>query len=113
MLLAVMLLAGMPDWIPARWHSADPKSLELLSGTPVNCLLLDAPFQDPAFVRQANARGIAILGVLRPGDDLPGAAQRAAAARLTGIVLEGDFDPAATAGLRARTGLPIVELPTR
>ena len=43
MLLALIVLAAMPDWVPARWHSTDPKSLELLSGTPINCLLLDAP----------------------------------------------------------------------
>jgi hypothetical protein len=27
MLFALMLLAAMPDWVPARWSSADPQWL--------------------------------------------------------------------------------------
>src|SRR5579863_3913044 len=38
---AALLIAMYPDWVPARWPSADPKSLELLANTPVNCLWLE------------------------------------------------------------------------
>jgi len=34
--LALMLLFGVADLVPARWNSADPKSLELLRGGAVN-----------------------------------------------------------------------------
>ena len=34
MLLALMLAAGMANWVPARWHSTDPESLELLAALP-------------------------------------------------------------------------------
>jgi len=112
MLLAMLLVAGMPDWIPARWHSTDPKTLELLAGSPINCLLLEAPSADPAFVRQAAAQGIATLAVLRPGADLPAAADRAVAGHMNGIVLEGDFEADAAARVRARK-LPLIELTDR
>ena len=108
MLLALALAAGMANWVPARWHSTDPKSLELLAGTPINCLLLDAP-ADPAFARQAEGRGIALLAVMRPGVDLTALVTN----HMDGIVLEGDFDADAAAGLRRRMKLPIVELPSR
>ena len=32
MLLPVLLLVGFADWVPARWHSDDPKTLDLLKG---------------------------------------------------------------------------------
>ncbi|HYM10210.1 MAG TPA: hypothetical protein VEU62_05745, partial [Bryobacterales bacterium] len=42
MLLALLLtLAAPADWVPARWRWLETKTLELLSGTPVNCLLID------------------------------------------------------------------------
>jgi hypothetical protein len=41
MLLALLLLASAPDWVPARWKSGDPKSLELIAQTPINCLLVE------------------------------------------------------------------------
>jgi hypothetical protein len=112
MLLAVIILAAMPDWVPARWHSTNPKSLELLSGTPINCLLLDAPLTDPALTREAAARGIATLSVLRPGDDLCASAERAASLHMNGVVLQGDFESNA-ATVRARVKLPVIELPGR
>ena len=39
--LLVLAIAPPPDWVPARWPSGDPKSLELLRDTPVNCWLLE------------------------------------------------------------------------
>jgi hypothetical protein len=106
MLLALMLLAGMSDWVPARWHSTDPQSLDLLSGTPINCLLLDRAARDPEFVRQAARRGIATAAILHPGDELP-------AGRFHAIVLEGDFAAHAVSQLRAHSTIPVIELPGR
>jgi hypothetical protein len=113
MLLALFLLAALPDWVPARWHSPDARSLEILSGTPINCILLDSPYWDAALIRQAGDQGIAALAVLHPGDDIQAAAQRAASLHMNGLVLEGDFDPAAVSGLGARFKLPVIELPSR
>ncbi len=94
MLLAFFLIAGMADWVPARWASNDVKSLELLNGTPVNCLLLEERLWSAPFSERAKELGIATLGVVRPGGDATDAARRAAAAKLTGVALEGDFNDA-------------------
>ncbi|MBI4873935.1 MAG: hypothetical protein HY822_04800 [Acidobacteria bacterium] len=101
MLLAFLLLAGVADWVPARWHSADPKSLELVAQTPINCLLLERAAWKPEFLAAATSRSIVTLGVIRPGE----AADDAAG--LTGWVLEGDFQAPVTAKL------PVIELPLR
>jgi hypothetical protein len=101
MLLAFLLAAGLAAWVPARWHSSDPKSLDLVAATPVNCLLLEREAWKPEFLAAAAARGIATLGVVRPSDaagDFGG---------LDGLVLEGRFDSAVA------TKLPVVELPLR
>jgi hypothetical protein len=103
MFCAVALAAPPPaDWVPARWPWSDAASLELLKGTPVNCLLLR---EYPAeFVAAANARGLVTLAVLKPGED----ARKAIAAKVGGIVLEGDFAE------RPETGsLPVIELTSR
>lgn len=101
MLLALLLVAGIADWAPARWRTADPKSLELIAETPINCLLLEREAWTPEFLSAAAARGIATLGVLRPGDAVPDAAG------LTGLALEGKFEaPVATK-------LPVIELALR
>lgn len=88
MLLAVALavLAAPADWVPARWFSSDPKSLELLNDTPINCLLLERGQWSSNLLDAAATRGVATLGVLRPGDstaEVP--------SQLNGLVLEGDW----------------------
>ena len=101
MLLALFLLAGISDWVPARWHSTDPKSLELIAETPINCLLLERDAWKPEFLQAATSRGVVTLGVIRPG----GTAGDTAG--LAGLVLEGTFDaPVATK-------LQVIELPLR
>ena len=50
------------DWVPVRWPWSDTQSLDLLNGTPVNCLLLT--YATPEFVSAAAARGIVTLAVL-------------------------------------------------
>ena len=74
MLFALLLTLAVPtDWVPARWHWLETKTLELISGTPVNCLLVDwdplRKTQAAAFAGAAAERGIATLAVIRPGGD--------------------------------------------
>src|SRR5262245_30949562 len=82
-------VAAPAGWVPARWPWTDVESLRLLDGSPVNCLLVTS--YDAAFVAAASMRNLATLAVLTPGPDIVGAARKALAAKLTGIVLEGDF----------------------
>ena len=96
MLAAALLIAMYPDWVPMRWPSADPKSLELLAHTPVNCLWLERPEwssdRATAFAAEAARRGIATLGVIRREGDPIEAARALAKSGLTGGVAEGEFD---------------------
>jgi hypothetical protein len=113
--LLPLLQASAPqpsDWVPMRWPWSDPASLELLSGTPINCLLLKTVL--PNFVQAAAARGVVTLAVLAPGGDVAGAARRAMAAKVTGIVIEGDLPEGAAATVReAAGGAPVIELTAR
>ena len=74
-----LLHAAIPKpaaWVPARWPWADAQSLELLDGSPVNCLLLKSPA--PEFLAAAKARGVVVLAmrdeggsVILEGEGLP------------------------------------------
>jgi hypothetical protein len=108
MLLALLLITGTADWVPARWMSNDPKSLDLVAGTPVNCLLVEERLWSAPFAGRAKELGIATLGVVRPGGDPVASAKKAAATGLTGLALEGEFDDAVVAEIK-----PAVELTTR
>ncbi len=100
------------DWVPVRWPWNDVKSLELLSGTAINCLLLKT--YPEAFVAAAAARGLVTLALLTPGGDVVAAARRALDAKTSGIVLEGEFPEGAAAGVReAAAGAPVIELTAR
>jgi hypothetical protein len=114
--LAPMLLAAAPrpaDWVPVRWPWTDVKSLDLLSGTAINCLLLKA--YPEMLVAAAAERGLVTLAVLTPGGDAVAGARRALEAKVNGIVLEGEFSEGAVAGVRetAAGGAPVIELTTR
>ncbi len=115
--LAVMpLVASVPpsSWVPARWNWTDAKTLDLLSGTPVNCLLLNS--YTPEFVRTAAERGIVTLAVLKPGADPAEPARKAVHDGMQGIVLEGDFPKGAAARVRdvlADSHAIVVELTSR
>src|ERR1035438_808416 len=85
-------------WVPVRWPWADTRSLELLAGTPVNCLLLHSPA--PELVAAAQERGVVALAVVTPGGE-PSELDRALAAKVDGIVLEGEFPAGAAAGIVA------------
>ena len=89
---AAMLIALYPDWVPARWPSADPSSLELLADSPVNCLWLERAQWSSAFAAEAARRGIATLGVIHREGDPIDAARALTKSGLTGAVIEGNFD---------------------
>ena len=114
--LALAIVALFSQWIPARWHSSDPKSLELLAGAPINCLLLERAQWDATFLSTAQARGIATLGVVHPGERAGADALAAARLKLNGIVLEGVIDSASRDAVRTaaqRNGQVMIELPDR
>ena len=104
--------ASPAAWVPARWPSNDPKTLALLEGTKVNCLLLESPA--PAFVAAANERKIAPVAVIRPGSDAVAQAKAAVAAKMQGIALEGEFPEGTASAVRsAAPGIPIIEITLR
>ena len=109
--LALAVLAGLSSWIPARWQSSDPKTLDLLAGTPVNCVLIESSFWTPEFIREAARRGIGTLGIIHPGSKSAEQASRAVELKLNGLVLDGDFDDATVHRLRSQTS--VIELPSR
>jgi hypothetical protein len=114
MILALLLLAGIPDWVPAHWRSNDPKSLDLLQGTGVNCVLALAGPLTQQFVQSARDREIVVIGVVHPDPRAADDATRAVKVGVNGIALEGDFDTAADQAIRATAGaLPVIELPSR
>ena len=83
MLLALALASFLPDCVPARWFSGDPKSLELLSGSPINCLLVERQHWTPSLIDAGHRRGLKMLAVLEnPGATTPPDADA--------IVFEGD-----------------------
>ena len=112
MLLAFLLMAAAPDWVPARWQSGDPKSLELIAQTPINCLLVERSNWAAAFSKRAADRGIATLGIVRPALDAVEQARQAVSLGMTGVVLEGDFDPKVRTAL-GDSKIITVELPSR
>jgi hypothetical protein len=99
------------DWVPVRWPWTDAASLDLLTGTPVNCLLLQNYTAD--FAAAAEARGIATLAVLGPGAD-PSAESKALAAKVAGIALEGEYpEPVISAFRKAAGNAQVIEITAR
>ncbi|HWD99684.1 MAG TPA: hypothetical protein VG345_11620, partial [Bryobacteraceae bacterium] len=92
------------DFVPVRWTSSDPRSLDLIAGTSVNCLLLewkaDRAQSFSAFASAAEPKGVAVLAVLHPGADPVPAAHQAVNAHAGGIVLDGDFPSGTAARVR-------------
>jgi len=112
LILVLRAWAAPADWVPARWYWNTAESLELLDGAPVNCLLVKS--WDATFAAAAAQRGVALLAVIAPKDDVAAMARRAAADKLAGIVLEGDFAPEAAAQAReAAPGLTLIEMSAR
>ena len=108
-----LCLAAPPpsSWVPVRWPFADTRSLELLAGTPINCLLFQSP--TPELVAAAQSRGAVALAVIAPGGN-GGELDRALAAKVDGIVLEGEFPEGTAAGIAAKNkAISIIELTSR
>jgi hypothetical protein len=116
MLLALALIAALPDLVPMRWISGDPGSLDLLKSTPVNCVLIEPAQWSETLNKEAANRGIAALAVIRPGGAVESNAQRARELRFAGGVLEGSFSALEAAAVRRifiEAGLPLIELTLR
>ncbi len=113
MLLALMLIVSMADWVPMRWTNTDPKSLDLVKNTPVNCLLLEQKDWAPPFLSAARQNNVAVLGVIHPGDQAMNSAQQAVQAKLDGVVLEGDFQSPAVARFLTDSRIKVVEMTSR
>lgn len=113
MLFALLLSISLADWVPARWISGDPKSLELLKDTPINCLLLEQEQWSGGLAEQAARQGVVTLGVIRDGGDPVEAARGALRNKLQGVVLEGDFPASAAERVRdslAAAKVTVVEM---
>ena len=109
--LALMVLA----LVPARWNSGDPKSLDLLRGGAVTCILVEPQNWNAAFLQAAKQRHINTFGLIHPGQEAVGQARRAAQLKLDGVALEGETDPAAGERIRAAAGhgMTVIELGSR
>ena len=79
---------------------SDPQRLELVAGTPVNCLVLPWALGSPrdaeqpqalgALVAEAGRRGLSVVGWLAAGADTRRAAEAARASGLSALASEGD-----------------------
>src|SRR5437879_1587116 len=87
--LALILLAGLAGLIPARWNSADPKSLALLGEGAVNCILVEPSNWNPSLLGPAKRRRIATFVVIHLGPESLGQARRAMQFKLDGVALDG------------------------
>ncbi|MCS7042754.1 MAG: hypothetical protein NZR01_08180 [Bryobacteraceae bacterium] len=109
-LLAGLLLAALPpveQCTPARWRDPAPEALELLRGTPVNCLLAEEPAWRAEVIAKAHEAGMLVLGSVRTGD--LAAARRALEAGADGIAAEGPRSAAMAAWAREH-GRVLVEI---
>jgi hypothetical protein len=113
MLLALMLLANPQSWVPIRWPAADEKTLQLLQGSPINCLLLEKANWRSSFLAAAAKHNIVALGVVHPSAGAFSEAQAVVTAGLNGVVLEGEFERPARERITkylADVKVPVVEL---
>ena len=106
LLLAVVTMAAMPDWVPARWFSKDPATLKLVESTPVNCLLIEKANWSAEFSKAAAERGIATLGVITGNANAADISAEAKRAGLTGLAVEGSLGA-------GKVDMPVVELKNR
>ena len=85
-----VLNAAAPEaWVPMRWPWAEASSLELLEGSRVNCLLVEAGALSKAFLDEAKSRRVEVLAVVAPGTT--GGAQAATERGAAGLVLRGEI----------------------
>lgn len=112
MFLALLLAAHPSAWVPARWPSHEPKSLDLLKTTPINCLILEKSQWSQPFIDEAASRGLVVLGQIRPGPDAVDQARQAMRQKMTGVLLEGELNDSVAKALDD-SKIPYVELSTR
>ena len=103
--------SGTFGCVPMRWPSGDPKTIQVLSGDPVSCLLLERGEWSKPFVEAAAQLHIRTLGVVRRPADLKDAVPAAAGLGIAALVLEGEFK-ASEIEAASRT-LPVVLLTSR
>lgn len=109
MLFALLLMAASAaDLAPMRWVSPEPKSLQILDGTPVNCLIAEPAAWTAPVLAEARKRQISVYGSVHDAAE----AQRAVSLKLDGAVLEGAVDPKVRAFL-TDSRMTVVELPPR
>lgn len=116
MFAALLFVASMAEWVPARWPSGDPATLDHLSNSRINCLLLEQKHWSTPFITKAASMQIALLGVVHPGGDTAQSLRTAKEQKLAGAVLEGDFAKADAEAARAAAkslDLALIELPSR
>lgn len=116
MVVAFLIVAALGDWVPARWTSNDPKSLDLIAQTPINCVLMEKRLWSQDFAQQAAKQGIATLGVLHPGGDTIEAARLAKSLQFSGVVLDGGFEEGSADRVRkvlSDSNIPVIELTAR
>ncbi len=101
-LLAGMLLAfpAVEDCTPARWRDPAPESLELIRGTPVNCLLVEETAWRKGLLDAAREMGLLTLAVVRGGS--VEAAERAVSLGAEGIAAQGPRAAALVAWVQER-----------
>ncbi|GIU76624.1 MAG: hypothetical protein KatS3mg004_3711 [Bryobacteraceae bacterium] len=111
-LLAGLLLAlpMVDNCTPARWRDPAPESLELLGGTPVNCLLVEAPAWRAELIAKAHGAGMLVLGAVASRD--LAAARQALQAGVDGIAAEGPRSAEMAAWAREH-GMTLVEIVPR
>jgi hypothetical protein len=113
MVLLFLLAASAADWVPMRWPAADPQSLRVLEGTPVNCILLEPAAWSADLLAEARRRNISSLPVIHPGPAALDQARRATAMPFDGLVLEGNFEPGERDRIRSVGKTPVIELTSR
>lgn len=93
---------GFSGCVPARWDSAEPKSLELLRGTSVNCLLIEKGQWDAGFLEAAKGANLRLLAVVHSAEE----AARAEALPVDALVVENDLS-------LPSTKKPVLRMPVR
>jgi hypothetical protein len=115
LLLWPVLPVALADCAPVRWPSADPHTLDLLTGSPLNCLLLDPPLWKDDFLAAAHDRRFTVLASVGTSGSAD-LAKMALSLDFDGLVVEGDRPQEEWAALRALArefGKPLVVLPAR
>lgn len=112
MVFALLLLSAASGWVPMRWSSIDPASLEILKGTPVNCILLEKGALNAEIIASAAQMNIDSLAIVDP-DGAQERVQKALDLKAKGVVFEGIFADGSLESLRkkvADSGLIAIDL---